>query len=163
MFTFTARLEIVGGNPFVHVPSDVLELLFERAGKDRGPIPIHGKLNGKSYRQTLVRYRGAWRLYVNMKMLHDSPRRIGETVEVAVAFDPNDRSIAPHPKLLAALEANREAKRVYDGLSGSVQKEIVRYISFLKTDESVDRNVARAIRFLLGEERFIGRDAPGGN
>jgi len=48
----------------------------------------------------------------------------------------------------------------HDSLRPSLQKEIVRYISFLKTEESIDRNVDNAIQFLLGKKRFIGRDKP---
>ena len=33
-------------------------------------------------------------------------------------------------------------------------------IANLKTEKSVERNVTRAINFLLGKERFVGRDKP---
>ena len=95
-----------------------------------------------------------------MTMLDDSPRRIGELIEVAVSFDPSDRAIEPHPKLLAMLEANRDARNVFDALAPSRQMEIVRYIDGLKSEESVDRNVRRARNFLLGNGRFVGRDRP---
>jgi len=36
----------------------------------------------------------------------------------------------------------------------------MRYLSFLKTEESLDRNITRAINFLLSKEQFIGRDKP---
>ncbi|WP_245545484.1 YdeI/OmpD-associated family protein [Fluviicola taffensis] len=48
---------------------------------------------------------------------------------------------------------------MFRGLTPSLQNEIVRYIANLKTEESVERNVIKAINFLLGKERFIGRDA----
>ena len=158
MDEFQATLQIIDGNPYVDVPDDILSALFDAAGKSTSPIPIRGTLNGKPYRQTLVKFRGAWRLYVNMVMLNDSPRRIGEEVTVTVAFDPSDRTIETHPQLLHALAENEAARQVFDSLSPSLQKEVVRYIDNLKTEESVDRNVKRAIRFLLGQERFIGRD-----
>lgn len=158
MHDFQAKLKIIDGNPYVDVPDEILSALFVEAEKSTSPIPIHGTLNGKPYRQTLVKFRGAWRLYVNMMMLADSPRRIGETVTVAVTYDPRDRTITPHPKLVQALAENAEAQRVFDTLSPSFQHEIVRYIAQLKTEQSVDRNVMRAIRFLLGQERFIGRE-----
>ena len=157
---FTAELAIIDGNPFVAVPSAVLNELFDEAGRSKGPIPVRGTINGRPFQQTLVRFRGAWRLYVNMAMLDDSPRRIGELIEVAVSFDPGDRGIEPHPKLLAMLDANREARNVFDALAPSRQKEIVRYIDGLKSEESVDRNVRRARNFLLGKGRFVGRDRP---
>ena len=160
MHHFSARLEIIVGNPYVFVPAPVLSQLFQQAGRDKGPVPVRGTINGKAYQQTLVKYAGDWRLYINLQMLKDSPRRIGEVLEVRIEFDPSDRSIAMPPKLKAALENNASAKAVFDGLSPSRQKEIVRYIAQLKTEASVERNVARAINFLLGKGRFVGRDKP---
>jgi hypothetical protein len=153
-------LVIIGINPYVAVPESILEDLFRQAGKRRGPIPIHGTVNGRPYRQSLVRYRGAWRLYVNTTMLRDSPRRIGEAVEVSVAHDPIGRAAPSSPELAVALAANPAAKAVFEGLSASRQREIVRYIAALKSPASVAFNVARAISFLTGEGRFVGRDRP---
>ena len=160
MLKFSAELDIIAGNPFVDVPDTILEEIFLQAGKTKGHIPIRGTINGTPYQQTLVKYAGYWRLYVNMNMLKNSPRRIGEIIEVSVEFDPGDRTILLHPKLTAALSENKDAKDVFDSLSPSRQKEIVRYISFLKTEKSVEKNVKRAINFLLGKERFVGRDKP---
>ena len=157
---FSAELEIIDGNPFVALPPEVLSKLFSDAGRSKSPIPVRGTINGQPYQQTLVKFRGAWRLYVNMQMLDDSPRRIGESIEASVCFDPSDREIKPHPKLLAMLETNPAAREVFDGMAPSRQHEIVRYIDNLKTDESVDRNVGRARNFLLGRGRFVGRDGP---
>jgi hypothetical protein len=36
----------------------------------------------------------------------------------------------------------------------------VRYISALKTPESISRNIQLAIGFLKGDNRFVGRDKP---
>jgi hypothetical protein len=155
---FTAALDIIGVNPFVHVPGPVLEKLFGAAGRSSGPIPIRGSVNGKGYRQTLVRYDGAWRLYINMIMLPCSPQRIGELLEITVEHDPEDRSIPMHAALEAALRADVDAKAVFDSLRPSLQKEIVRYIANLKSDEAINRNVLRAIDFLNGKGRFVGRD-----
>jgi len=160
MPSFAAPLEIIGINPFVPVPDNVLDSLLSAAGKNKGPIPIKGTINGVAFRQTLVRYRGAWRLYVNTTMLKNSPKRIGEIVQLVVFVDSGDRSIHPHPKLLHALEQNKQAKQKFDSLAPSLQKEIIRYISFLKTETSVDRNVAKAIDFLLGKGSFVGRKTP---
>jgi uncharacterized protein YdeI (YjbR/CyaY-like superfamily) len=93
-------------------------------------------------------------------MLKNSPRRIGETIELTIEFDPSDRSIKPHPKFVKALNKNQQAKTVFDKLRPSLQHGIVRYISNLKTEESIDRNVIKAIDFLLGKGRFVGRDKP---
>ena len=160
MDKFNAKLEIIVGNPFVYLPSKILKNLFHQANKNRGTIPVRGKINGKSYQQTLLRYSGEWRLYINMKMLKNSPKRIGEIIDVEIEFDPSDRTIYPPPNFIKALAENKEANAVFEKLSPSKQKEIVRYLSNLKTATSLERNVKRAINFLLGKERFVGRDKP---
>ncbi len=160
MNNFKADIELIGINPFVFVPKELLENIFEQAGKNKGHLPIKGTINQKPYEQTLVKYKGAWRLYINTTMLKNSPKRIGETIAITIVFDPSDRTIKAHPKLIAALKENIEAKKVFDNLSASKQNEIVRYIARLKTNESVTKNVCRAINFILGKERFIGRDKP---
>ncbi|MBK8565243.1 MAG: YdeI/OmpD-associated family protein [Saprospiraceae bacterium] len=160
MVIFQATIDIIVGNPFVLLPEEVLAGLLAQAGQHKGKVPIKGTINGKPYRQTLVKYAGAWRLYINMVMLKDSPRRVGEKVEVSIEYDPEDRSIPIHQKLQTALDENPVAKAKFESLSPSRQLEIVRYIAHLKSEESVERNVARAIGFLKGEERFVGREKP---
>ena len=154
---FKAEIKLIGINPFVFVPEEILAALFKKFGKDKGPIPIKGSINNVKYRQTLVRYRGDWRLYINTSMLPNSPQRIGETIEVSVAIDFGDRTIPPHPLLAKALAKNSAARKKFDSLAPSLQKEIVRYISLQKTETSIVRNVERAISFLLGKGSFVGR------
>lgn len=160
MRRFKAELQIIGINPFVFVPAKILDEIFKHAGKDRGPIPIYGKVNNVAYRQTLVKYSGEWRLYINTSMLKDSPKRIGEIISVSIAYDPKDRTIRMHAELKLALQKNKTANKVFDQLTPSLQKEIVRYIGNLKTETSIRQNIEKAIRFLLGKGRFIGRDKP---
>jgi rRNA processing protein Gar1 len=158
MKAFKAKLEIIGINPFVFVPEEILAEIFREARKDRGPIPVCGTINAKKYTQTLVKYSSDWRLYINTTMLTNSPKRIGETVEVIIRFDKNDRTIKPHPRFVEALNGNKKAKEVFDNLSPSMQKEIVHYIATLKLEGSVTKNIEKAIGFLLGKNRFVGRD-----
>ncbi len=160
MHQFSAKLEIIGINPFVFVPEEILLALFEKAGKQSGPIPVCGELNGKPYTQTLMKYQGHWRLYVNTIMLKNSPKRIGEVVDITLDYDPVSREEEPHPDLVNALNKHPEEKRLFETLSQSRKKEIIRYIGRLKSEESRAKNIEKAINFLKGKERFIGRDKP---
>jgi hypothetical protein len=157
---FTAIIEIIGANPFVFVPDKILNSIFKQANKDKGTIAIRGAINEKPFKQTLVRYSGAWRLYINTTILKDSPKRIGEKIKVFVEYDPEERITTMHSKLETALSKNKKAKKVFDNLSPSRKKEIMRYINNLKNEASVDANVVRAIQFLSGKGRFVGRDKP---
>jgi len=91
-------------------------------------------------------------------MLKNSPKRIGEQIKVSVDFDPEDRTIPLHPELKKAFRKNTDAKKIFEKLSPSRQKEINRYITNLKSEESIKRNVEKAIRHLTGKERFVGRE-----
>lgn len=93
-------------------------------------------------------------------MLKNSPKRIGEQIEISIYYDPAKREISIHPKLLEALNENEEANTVFQNLRPSLQHEIVRYIANLKTEESVDKNVLKAIDFLLGNGKFVEREKP---
>jgi hypothetical protein len=59
---------------------------------------------------------------------------------VEIEFDPEDKKIEPHPKLVEALRKNRTAAEAWDRLTPSRRWEIVRYIGSLKQEESIDRN-----------------------
>ncbi|MDR6844615.1 YdeI/OmpD-associated family protein [Flavobacterium granuli] len=157
---FSAEIQIIGVNPFVFLPNTVLDSIFKEANKDKGKIPVKMKIDGHEFIQTLIKYSGHWRLYLNTPMRKMAKKEVGDTANFEIAFDPEERVIPMHPKLIKALRDNLEAQRIFDSLRPSLQLEIVRYISFLKTAESIDRNVLRAVNFLLGKERFIGRDKP---
>lgn len=152
MKSFSAKIGKIGINPYVSLPKEVLESIFEQAGKAKGSIPVHGTINGKPFMQTLVRYRGAWRLYINGSMRKAAGIDVGDQADILVEFDPAPRMELMHPKLEAALAENRSAKAAFEKLSPSRQKEILRYLNSMKTEESLDRNIERVIRHLLGEK-----------
>jgi hypothetical protein len=157
---FSATIELIGVNPYVLVPEAVLEEIFGQAGKRTGPIPVQFTIDGHAFSQTLVKYSGHWRLYLNGPMRQAAGKQVGAAAVFTLRYDPASREVALHPKLAQALAAQPAAQPVFANLPASRRLEIVRYIARLKSEESVDRNVERAIRFLLGQERFIGRDKP---
>lgn len=155
---FSAVLQLIGINPYVLVPEAILNNIFVQAQKNKGSIPVCGFINEVPYTQTLVKYKGEWRLYINLKMLVNSPRRIGETISVTIQWDNKDRTIKMLPQFETALKNDLEAHRIFESLTPSLQKEIIRYLSSLKKEETVNRNIALAIGFLKGENRFVARD-----
>lgn len=155
---FAAEIKIIGINPFVFVPEETLAYIFEQAGKNKGQLPVLMKIDGFEFKQTLVKYAGDWRLYLNTPMRKAAGKDVGDTATFEIEYDAEERLIDMNPKLEQALAGNKKAKAVFDSLAPYLQKEIVRYIANLKTEESVDKNIKKAIGFLLGEERFIGRD-----
>jgi len=158
VYVFDARIEIIAVNPYVFVPDEILKSIFVKAKRDKGPIPVHGLINDVPFTQTLVRYAGEWRLYINTIMLKDSPKHVGEFVHISVDFDPRERTIPIHPKLREALGQDAHARQAFESLPASRRHEINRYITNLKSETKVRENVQRAVDHLNGKGRFVGRD-----
>ncbi len=72
-YKFNAYLQIIDTNPYIFIPEDIKDI-FIQVGKNKGNIPICGFINELPYSQTLLKYKGEWRLYVNLKMLPNSPK-----------------------------------------------------------------------------------------
>ena len=160
MQSFRARIFKIGINPYVFVPAPILKVIFKEASKDKGPIPIKIIINEISFIQTLVKYSGKWRLYLNGPMRETAGKDVGDMIDISIVYDPVDRTVPIHPKLKKALSAHKKASTVFESLPPSRRKEIARYINSLKTEEKIDENVKKAINFLLGKDRFVGRDKP---
>ena len=151
MVKFKSKISKIGINPVVDPPERVMKIIFAAAGRSKGPIPVCGKLNGADFIQTLVRYRGPWRLYINGPMLKTSTSKVGDTVVIEIEFDAAPRSTPQPPELVTALRKDKQARKAFDALTASRQKEINRYIGSLKTAEAIDKNVKRIIAHLRGE------------
>jgi bifunctional DNA-binding transcriptional regulator/antitoxin component of YhaV-PrlF toxin-antitoxin module len=160
MNSFKDIIKIIGVNPYIVPPESVLTGLFKESGRSAGPIPIRGTLNGHDYIQTLVKFQGSWRLYLNMPMRKAAGIDVGDMAECTVEYDPRSRAVKMPEALELALRKNPKARRVFDSLSPSRQKEINRTIAKLKDPDVVKKNVTRAIEFLCGNGRFAGRDRP---
>ena len=148
---FSATIYKLGINPVVDPPTDMLEIVFRQAGRSKGPIPVRGKLNGAAFKQTLVKFRGEWRLYVNGPMLKDSRSKVGDTAKIDFEYDPEPRDVAMPGQLSVALRKDKTARSEFEKLSPSRRNEILRYLTSLKTEASVEKNVRRVISHLRGE------------
>jgi uncharacterized protein YdhG (YjbR/CyaY superfamily) len=152
MKPFRAGIQIIGVNPYVSVPADRLVTLFKRAAKTRGPIAVCGQLDGHAFRQTLVKYAGAWRLYLNTPMRRAATKGVGDRVTVDLDFDPKPRLVPMPPMFKRALATNPAAKAVFEAMAPSRRKEILRYLASLKTEVSVRRNVDIVMGHLHGHQ-----------
>lgn len=152
MKKFSAKIYIISKiNPVVDPPGEVLEYLFKKAGKRTGAIPVKGKLNGAKFIHNIVKYSGAWRLYLNGPMREAAGIDTGDMAHVEIDYDPKPR-VTPMPALLEkALKKNKTARAEFDKLSPSRQKEIQRYLNSMKTEESLARNVEKVLKHLVGE------------
>jgi hypothetical protein len=147
---FSATIFKVGINPVVDPPERVLAAIFKTAGRSRGPIQVRGKLNGVEFVQTLIKYAGSWRLYINGAMLKESGTNVGDEVRIEIEFDPRPRDVRVPKSLAIALRNDVRAKAALERLPPSRRKEIFRYIGSLRTADAIEKNVEKVIRQLKG-------------
>jgi hypothetical protein len=86
-------------------------LVFAQAGKAKGPIPVRGTVNGADFIQTLIKYQGAWRLYINGQMLKDSGSKVGDTARFEIEFDPRPRDVSMPSHLKQHWVVTRKRRR----------------------------------------------------
>jgi hypothetical protein len=151
MHTFRARVGKIDINPYVQVPDDVLQKLQREAGKEKGPIPVQGTLQGQPFLANVVRYRGMWRLYLNLAMRQAANVDVGDQVTVRVDFDNAPRTVPAPREFKLALSKNKRAQEVFEKLAPSRQKEILHYLNSLKRPETLARNIEKVIKILQGE------------
>lgn len=152
MKSFSAIISKIGINPYVSLPENVLSGLFKQADKTKGPIQVRGTVNGKRFKQTLVKYQGAWRLYINGEMRRAAEIDVGAEAHIKIEYDPLPRIELMPSKLWAALSKSKTAKVAFESLRPSRQKEILRYLNSMKTESSLERNIEKIIQHLLGEK-----------
>jgi hypothetical protein len=154
---FTAKIITVQGalpkiiNPCVLVPAKIVAALKAESGKNQS-IPVRASVQGKPFKANLVRYRGAWRLYLNGAIRKAADAEPGDRVTVGLVFDPRQRSVPVPATFAKALKGNRKAKAAFEALAPSRRKEILRYLGNLKREESLRLNVERMLRYLTGRK-----------
>jgi hypothetical protein len=145
---FTATISKIGINPVVDPPDEMLEPIFAAAGRNKGPLRVRGTINGVEFQQTLVRFRGKWRLYINGVMCRSAGVGEGDTVDIALEYDNEPRQDRIPNSLTAALDKNRQAREAFEALTPSRRREISCYIGSLKTEEAIKRNIEKVLRML---------------
>ena len=151
MPAFVATIRLLGINPYVAVPAAERRALFQAAGRDKGPIPVRGRIDQVPFQQTFVKYQGAWRLYLNTPVRRAAGKDVGDRVTVELAYDPAPRREPVPPALRQAFAGQPRARAAFQSLRASRQKEICRYLTGLKTEQSRARNVQRVLQHLCGE------------
>lgn len=136
-FSFEAKICKAGINPYVDVPLSITGKMIA----SRGYIPIKGKIEKQPFQQTLVPVKNeAYRLYVNGPMLKGSNAKVEDVVKFTIEQDIEPRTVpipAAFKKKLIANGLMPEFKR----LTAYRQKEILKYLNFLKTTDALIRNI----------------------
>lgn len=159
---FKAIIEIREGNPYVLISKKQAANL--KAGWKK-PMPVIIRVNGEPKKGWKINMMpvgdGSFYLYLHGDVREASETKVGDEVEVEIWFDDKYKNGPQHPMPIwfsEALKKNKVAQENWNKLIPSRQKEILRYFSWLKSEEAKQGNLDKAMKMLSGEEgRFMAR------
>jgi hypothetical protein len=124
----------------IQVPAEVVEAL----GSGKRPA-VKVTLNGYTYRSTVAVLGGAYMVGVNAEHRAAAGVAGGDEVDVEMELDAAPREVTVPADLAAALDAEPDARRTFDGLSYSNKSWHVLQIAGAKTDETRQRRIAKSV------------------
>jgi hypothetical protein len=127
----------------IRVPDEVVEVL----GKGKRP-PVRVTINGYTYRSTIAVYGGEYLVGVSAENRAGARVAGGDEVDVDIELDPAPREVTVPADFAAALDAEPEARRTFEGLSYSNKSAHVQPIVAAKTDETRQRRIAKSVATL---------------
>ncbi len=160
--TFKREMLIREGNPYILVTADQIEELQSGWKK---PLPVIIQVNNEPKEPWHINMmpvgNGDFYLYLHGDVREASQTKVGDVVTVRITFDDQYKNGPQHEMpdwFQTALDKNSTAHKNWLALPPSRQKEILRYFSWLKSDEAKQRNVEKAIHVLSGKPgRFMAR------
>lgn len=162
MIRFRATIEIRGLNPYVLVSVERATLLMDGW---RRPMPVLVRVNGQPNPPWRINIMpvgdGSFYLHLHGDVRSASRTKVGDEVEVEIAFDQEYHGGPLHPMPPAFAEEllrNGAAHGGWESLPPSRKKEVLRYLAGLKSPEAQRRNIERALHVLAGGKgRFMAR------
>jgi hypothetical protein len=147
---FSAKIYKVGIIRFVDVPADVSRAVGEGAGN----VAVRGEVESVPLRTTLVSrgkclYRMAIHGDIRKKLRVDA----GAVVEIAIERDEDSREPMLPPALALALRNSPKAQAAYRGVTTAFRRQIVRYVTSVKQQTTLERRAAKLVR-LLEQHKF---------
>lgn len=127
----------------IQVPDEVVEAL----GSGKRPA-VKVTINGYTYRSTIAVMGGTFMVGVSAEHRAGAGVAGGEEVDVDIELDTDPREVTVPTDFAAALDAEPEARRTFEGLSYSNKSWHVLQATGAKTDETRQRRIAKSIAAL---------------
>lgn len=142
-YSFQAKIYPTGINWAVDVPENITTQL----PKQKGYIKIKGQINGFDFTQTLVPVKNApYRLFVNLIMMKGGKTALGEVAEFVIEQDDvEEEKRYPMPSLLAKSLQENNLEEAFNNLTASRKKDILKYLFYIKTEETMLRNIEKLV------------------
>jgi hypothetical protein len=109
-------------------------------------VPVIGTVEGLPVRTTLVsRGKGSYRMAIHGDIRKKLRMDSGAVVEVAIQLDEESREPELPPALVLALRNSPKAQQRFRGITIALRRQIVRYLTAVKSQDTLERRVSRFV------------------
>lgn len=151
---FSGKIYKVGLIRYVDVPAAESRAL----GNEEAHVPVIGEVEGVPIRTTMVsRGNGSYRVAIHSEIRKKLRVDMGAVVEIALQRDEGSREPALPPALVFALRNAPKAQAEFRQMTTALRRQVVRYLTSVKQQPTLERRVAGMVRRL--EERARERAA----
>jgi hypothetical protein len=147
-FRFKAKIYKTGINTAVDVPASITHKMEPL----KGYIKIKGTINGFDFTKTLVPVKnGPYRLFVNQVMLKGGATALNRVAEFVISqdFQAVVKNYPVPAPLLRELKKKKLLKH-FETLTPSRKRDILKYLSYVKTEATMQKNIDRLLHQLAG-------------
>jgi hypothetical protein len=151
--TFRATIYKTGINYCVDVPNTITK----RLEKNKGYIRITGTVNDFPFTKSLVPVKeGPYRLFVNLATLKGATAKLGDRANFVIEQDTFKKQ-KEYPVPHSLKEALRKTKltKAFNELTPARRRDILKYLSYVKTDSTMDKNINKLIKQLQQQIRNV--------
>ena len=150
---FKSKIYKTGINWCVDVPVKITDKLVS----EKGRFNIKGQINGFAFTKTLVPVKNSpYRLFVNQAMMKGGKTSLGQIAAFEVEEDREKVSKEyPIPKALSNQLKHHKLVKEFDCLTASRKKDILKYLNYIKTEETLLKNINKLINQLSNKEKNV--------
>lgn len=142
VFTATIMQHQEINGAYIEPPFDVEEVF----GAKR--IKVKATFDGVEYRGSIVRMGGCYMLGMTQDIRKQIGKDFGDTVEVTVEKDEEERVLEIPAEFSEAMDINPSARKTYDGLSYTGKKDYILWITSAKKAETRQNRIEKAVEML---------------
>jgi hypothetical protein len=150
LHVFVGRIYKVGLIRYVDVPAEITRTL----SAPEAHVPVRGTVEGLALRTTMVsRGRGCHRIAIHGDIRRRLRIDAGALVEIAIERDEEPREPILPPFLVLSLRNAPRAQAAFRNMTTALRRQIVRYLTAVKQQVTLERRVAKFVRRLEDRAR----------
>lgn len=116
-------------------------------------VPVRGTINGAAFRGSLCNMGDGYFMVVNKELRAAAQCKAGDTVDIVLERDREERVIETPDEIKKAVSANKTAQATWESLSFTHKKEWVRAVADAKKEETRRARIEKLVAAMKAGKR----------